>query len=86
MGVRLVSLLYCAALRQVSTSENKNYELIDIKDFDHASLKFLEGAHDRCEVCLQWIQRLIGEANDKQTIKFRRLFCLACTINWAMGL
>merc|ERR1719297_623678 len=27
------------------------------------------GAHDPCEVCLQWIQRLIGEANDTQVLK-----------------
>jgi len=67
--VRLVSLLYCAAIQQVSTMENKNYEIIDIRDFNHDSLQFLMGAHDRCEVCLQWIQRLIGEANDTQVIK-----------------
>jgi len=66
---RLVSLLYCAAIQQVSTMKNKNYELIDIKDFNHDSLQFLMEAHDKCEVCLQWIQRLIGEANETQTIK-----------------
>merc|ERR1719223_2139612 len=49
--------------------KNKNYELIDIKDFNHDSLQFLMEAHDKCEVCLQWIQRLIGEANETQTIK-----------------
>merc|ERR1719410_3000012 len=26
-------------------------------------------AHDRCEVCLQWIQRLIGDADEKQLLK-----------------
>jgi len=67
--VRLVSLLYCAAIQQVSTMKNQNYELIDIKDFNHDSLKFLTNAHDRCEVCLQWIQRLICEANESQVIK-----------------
>jgi len=67
--VRLVSLLYCAAIQQVSTMKNQNYELIDIKDFNHDSLQFLMEAHDRCEVCLQWIQRLIGEANETQVIK-----------------
>jgi len=67
--VRLVSLLYCAAIQQVSTMKDQNYELIDIKDFNQESLVFLGSAHDRCEVCLQWIQRLIGEANDTQVIK-----------------
>merc|ERR1712032_791254 len=38
-------------------------------DFNQESLVFLGSAHDRCEVCLQWIQRLIGEANDTQVIK-----------------
>jgi len=67
--VRLMSLLYCAAIQQVSTMKKQNYELIDIKDFNHDSLQFLTEAHDRCEVCLQWIQRLIGEANETQVIK-----------------
>jgi len=67
--VRLVSLLNCAAIQQVSTMEDKNYELIDIEEFNHESLMFLKEAHDRCEVCLQWIQRLIGEATEKEIIK-----------------
>jgi len=67
--VRLVSLLYCAAIQQVSTMKNQNYELIDIRDFNQDSLLFLGAAHDQCEVCLQWIQRLIGEANEAQVIK-----------------
>jgi len=66
---RLCSLLYCTAIQQVSTMEVKNYEIIDIQDFDAESMKYLIGSHDRCEVCLQWIQRLIGDAADSLTIK-----------------
>jgi len=66
---RLCSLLYCTAIQQVSTMQSKNYELIDITEFDIEGMKYMLGSPDRCEVCLQWIQRLIGEANDKQTIK-----------------
>jgi len=67
--IRLVSLLYCAAIEQVSTVQSQKYDLFDIKDFDHKALTYLLTAHDRCEVCLQWIQRLIGEANEHQVIK-----------------
>merc|ERR1711865_503002 len=33
------------------------------------SLEFMQDAHDRCEIVLQWIQRLIVEANAAETIK-----------------
>mmetsp|Transcript_6497 Transcript_6497/g.12057 ORF Transcript_6497/g.12057 Transcript_6497/m.12057 type:complete len:633 (+) Transcript_6497:83-1981(+) len=66
---RLCSLLYCTAIQQVSTMDLKNYELIDLADFDAESMKYLTGCHDRCEVCLQWIQRLICDASDSLTIK-----------------
>jgi len=67
--VRLVSLMYCTALEQVSTVKDQEYDLLDISDFDVASLEYLNTAHDRCEVCLQWIQRLIGDAHEKEVIK-----------------
>jgi len=67
--VRMVSLMYCAALEQVSTVKDQEYDLLDIADFDVVSLQYMNNAHDRCEVCVQWIQRLIGDANDSQVIK-----------------
>jgi len=66
---RLCSLLYFTAIQQVSTTKIKNYELIDMQDFDPKSMEYLIECPDRCEVCLQWIQRLIGEASDSETIK-----------------
>jgi putative membrane protein len=68
---RLCSLLYCTAIQQVSTMDKKDYELIDLSDFDKKSMEYLIGdkCHDRCEVCLQWIQRLIGDAANDLVIK-----------------
>lgn len=66
---RLCSLLYCTAIQQVSTMEHKNYELIDIKDFDGESMRYMMESPDQCEVCLQWIQRLIGDADEKKILK-----------------
>jgi len=66
---RLCSLLYCTAIQQVSTMKEKNYELFDLEDFDRESMEYLLNSHDRCEVCLQWIQRLIGEADEKKILK-----------------
>jgi len=66
---RLFSLLYSAALSQVSTLKTKDFELIDIDDFEKESMDYLMKSHDRCEVCLQWIQRLIGDANDELLLK-----------------
>lgn len=67
--IRLVSLLYCAAIEQVSTVKGQQYDLFGIGDFDQTTMMYLAEAHDKCEVCLQWIQRLIGEANEHQVIK-----------------
>jgi len=66
---RLMSMLYGAGLSQVCSLEQKHFEVIDLEDFDIDALKFLDEAHDACEVALQWIQRLIGEANNRETIK-----------------
>lgn len=66
---RLMSLLYSSALQQVTTTEGAVFELIDLEGFDIESMNFLDHTHDRCEVVLQWIQRLIVEANEKEIIK-----------------
>jgi len=67
--VRLVSLLYASALEQVTTMESADFELLDLDGFGVDSLEFMQDAHDRCEIVLQWIQRLIVEANAAETIK-----------------
>mmetsp|Transcript_5028 Transcript_5028/g.8993 ORF Transcript_5028/g.8993 Transcript_5028/m.8993 type:complete len:448 (-) Transcript_5028:32-1375(-) len=68
-AVRLFSLLYGCALQQVATMNRKNFELISINCLDKESLRFLQTSHDRCEIVLQWIQRLIVDSDEKQTIK-----------------
>jgi len=69
--VRLFSLLYCSALTQVSHMKVNMFELINLDGFDPKSLQFLESefCHDKAEVTLQWIQRLIVESEQNQTIK-----------------
>lgn len=66
---RLTSLLYSSALQQVTTMDHPKFELIELEGFDMDSMKFLDETHDRCEVVLQWIQRLVVEANSAETIK-----------------
>lgn len=67
--VRLFSLLYGNALRQVATMEDKRLEFLDLSGFDPDSLQHLHVSHDGCELVLQWIQRLIVEKNADDTIK-----------------
>jgi len=67
---RLHSLLYYSAIRSVSTMKDQDYELIDVSDFDGENMRYmLYDSNDGCEVCLQWIQRLIGDANEQQILK-----------------
>eukprot|EP00747_Dinoflagellata_sp_TGD_P150775 gnl/TRDRNA2_/TRDRNA2_177151_c10_seq1.p1 gnl/TRDRNA2_/TRDRNA2_177151_c10~~gnl/TRDRNA2_/TRDRNA2_177151_c10_seq1.p1 ORF type:complete len:624 (-),score=107.99 gnl/TRDRNA2_/TRDRNA2_177151_c10_seq1:504-2375(-) len=66
---RLTSLLHASALYQISTMDDKAFELFDMDAFDGHSLKFMMHAHDRCEIVLQWIQRLVVDANTREIIK-----------------
>jgi len=49
--------------------DEKTFELFGLDGFDRASMAFLQGSHDRCEIALQWIQRLIVESDAKQIVK-----------------
>eukprot|EP00427_Karlodinium_veneficum_P006685 CAMPEP_0169179514 /NCGR_PEP_ID=MMETSP1015-20121227/67674_1 /TAXON_ID=342587 /ORGANISM="Karlodinium micrum, Strain CCMP2283" /LENGTH=316 /DNA_ID=CAMNT_0009254553 /DNA_START=135 /DNA_END=1082 /DNA_ORIENTATION=+ len=49
--------------------DHPKFELIELEGFDVESMKFLDETHDRCEVVLQWIQRLVVEANAAEVIK-----------------
>mmetsp|Transcript_71140 Transcript_71140/g.206000 ORF Transcript_71140/g.206000 Transcript_71140/m.206000 type:complete len:605 (+) Transcript_71140:188-2002(+) len=57
MLARLMSLLFCSALQQVSPNRNRAFEIIDSTGVDPASLHFLSQSSDRVEVILQWVQR-----------------------------
>jgi len=67
--IRLFSLLYGCALQQASTLEDKKFELIELNGLEEHSVRFLQSCPDRCEVVLQWIQRLIVESDANGIIK-----------------
>jgi len=56
---RLMSLLMCCGLQQVSPWRDRPFEIIDLEGIDPASMDFLNSAPDKVEVILQWIQRSI---------------------------
>lgn len=62
--LRLMSMLYCAGLQQVSTDPAvppEDFQVIDTTGLDFSTLAFLDEVNDKVEVVLQWIQRLIVE-------------------------
>eukprot|EP00930_Biecheleria_cincta_P080003 TRINITY_DN6806_c0_g2_i1.p1 TRINITY_DN6806_c0_g2~~TRINITY_DN6806_c0_g2_i1.p1 ORF type:complete len:614 (-),score=83.83 TRINITY_DN6806_c0_g2_i1:76-1671(-) len=61
--LRLASLLHCSALQEVCEIEDANLEIIDCQGVEQESLLFLEQVHDRCEIIMSWIQRLIMKAH-----------------------
>lgn len=67
--VRLFSLLYGCALTQVSTLDKKQFQLIALDGLGHESLEFLQSCPDKCEIVLQWIQRLIVESEQSAVLK-----------------
>lgn len=57
---RLMSMLFAAALQTVSREPDMaNFEIIDVAGIEVHSLFYLLQKHDKCEVILQWVQRLI---------------------------
>eukprot|EP00930_Biecheleria_cincta_P018008 TRINITY_DN14165_c0_g1_i1.p1 TRINITY_DN14165_c0_g1~~TRINITY_DN14165_c0_g1_i1.p1 ORF type:complete len:519 (-),score=58.71 TRINITY_DN14165_c0_g1_i1:179-1735(-) len=54
---RLMSLLMCCGLQQVSPNRDRPFEIIDLEGIDPESLDFLNTAPDKVEIILQWIQR-----------------------------
>jgi len=60
--VRFMSLLHGTALQQVSTTSNLFFELVDLRGVDTKHLEFLKDCEDRCEVVMQWVQRITVEA------------------------
>mmetsp|Transcript_27888 Transcript_27888/g.83370 ORF Transcript_27888/g.83370 Transcript_27888/m.83370 type:complete len:486 (-) Transcript_27888:38-1495(-) len=64
---RFMSMLYCAAVQQLSEN-NSNMEVLDMGDMDEDSLVFLRSASDKCEVLMQWLQKTIVEAQYSGTL------------------
>lgn len=64
--LRLISLLYGSALAQIRTGRESSMEIIGLEDFDQEHLQHLQIVHDKPEVVMQWVQKLVGSAyNDK---------------------
>lgn len=61
--VRLVSLLHCMALQHVCEVAEDSLEILDTRGLDTSSLEYLETVHDRCEILINWLQRLIVKAH-----------------------
>jgi len=57
--VRLMSMLYCSALQQVAMMHDDRFEILNIDGLEEDSLRYLRMSQDRCEVLLQWVQRLV---------------------------
>merc|ERR1719456_1004561 len=54
---RLMSLLMCCGLQQVSPNRDRPFAIIDLEGIEPASMEFLNSAPDKVEIILQWIQR-----------------------------
>eukprot|EP00930_Biecheleria_cincta_P018011 TRINITY_DN14165_c0_g3_i1.p1 TRINITY_DN14165_c0_g3~~TRINITY_DN14165_c0_g3_i1.p1 ORF type:complete len:377 (-),score=39.24 TRINITY_DN14165_c0_g3_i1:91-1221(-) len=54
---RLMSLLMCCGLQQVSPNRDRIFEIVDLQGIEPESMDFLNSAPDKVEIILQWIQR-----------------------------
>eukprot|EP00929_Paragymnodinium_shiwhaense_P061866 TRINITY_DN30906_c0_g1_i1.p1 TRINITY_DN30906_c0_g1~~TRINITY_DN30906_c0_g1_i1.p1 ORF type:complete len:675 (+),score=136.83 TRINITY_DN30906_c0_g1_i1:168-2192(+) len=66
--VRLMSMMYCSALQQIADMDDEHFEIIDVYGVNVDSLKYLSASEDRCEVIMQWIQRLIVINTNQQVV------------------
>jgi len=66
--VRLFSILYCSALQQVCALEDDSLEIFNISTMDEECLDLLGRAHNKCELVVQWIQRLVLEGSTSNTL------------------
>jgi len=67
--IRLMSLLYCSALQQVCELADDRLQIIDLAGIEQCSLDHLLASPDPCETILNWIQRLVVEANSNGVIE-----------------
>eukprot|EP00931_Biecheleriopsis_adriatica_P000669 TRINITY_DN10075_c2_g1_i1.p1 TRINITY_DN10075_c2_g1~~TRINITY_DN10075_c2_g1_i1.p1 ORF type:complete len:521 (-),score=51.47 TRINITY_DN10075_c2_g1_i1:158-1720(-) len=54
---RMMSLLMCCGLQQVSPDRARPFAVLDLEGLDDEAVEFLNSAPDKVEVILQWIQR-----------------------------
>jgi len=66
--VRLTSMLYCAALQELCQMNDPNFELIELNGLEEAPLVWIKEKPEKCEIVMQWIQRLIVDNHNAGTI------------------
>lgn len=67
--LHLMSLLHSSALQQVCDLKDDRLEIVACEGMDEESHQFLMSSNDRCEILMQWIQRLIVECDEGKIIK-----------------
>merc|ERR1719460_303886 len=66
--IRLISLLFCSAMGEISSMEVPNFEIIDPL-MDKDTLVYVQGKKERSEVVMNWIQRLVVDNIRSNTIE-----------------
>jgi hypothetical protein len=66
---RLVSLLHATALQSLSPKSNHKFEILDLNGFEKESILFLENSPDRVEIVMQWVQKLVVDADTDKALK-----------------
>jgi len=66
--VRLVSLMYAAALQRISAMDDGQFEVIDPFGIDEDSLDVLSGEKHKTEIIMQWVQEVIVRSMDSQVL------------------
>lgn len=61
---RLTSMLYASALMSIATENDLDFEIIDASGLSEPHLDYLRTQPDKCEIIMQWIQRLIVDNMD----------------------
>jgi len=56
---RMMSLLMCCGLQQVSSNRDRPFEIFDLHGMQPSNLEFLNSAPDKVEIIMQWIQRSV---------------------------
>jgi len=66
--IRLISLLFCSAMGEISSMDCPEFEIIDPL-MDNATLVYVQGKKERSEVVMNWIQRLVVDNIRSNTIE-----------------
>lgn len=67
--LKLGSMLFAAALQNVCELEEGHLEVIELDGVDAEAIAYLQHAHCRVEVIMQWIQHLIVESDSDDILR-----------------